>query len=533
MRSATTHSGPKFGIKIPKLFPGWQQVFGEARTRVFLWYLLILGITFLIAIPAFRYQLYQRIDERVHQDMEEDMRAFKALIVNKTFALEDKSANDDLEDMALESKKLRQMLSEKKQTAPPASKEDLMQLFGVYLLYRLPEDESYFITFIDGEFYKSSPRGRPKPLAKDSSLMQQWAKQTQPEQGEKKFSDPDVGKILYMVEPIKINGQTRGVFVIAHSAAGERAEALEAVSVIIQVSSLVFVVSLILAWLAAGRVLAPLRAITTTAHAISEADLNQRLPVQGKGELAELAMTFNEMMDRLEAAFVSQREFFNDAGHELRTPITIVRGHLELMGDDPQEQQETLALVIGELDRMSRMVDDMILLAKAERLDFLQVGIVNVAELTEELFANAQALAKRDWQLDSVAKGRIVVDRQRITEAVMNLAQNATQHTEENDIISIGSAIAKGKVRFWVRDTGEGIPPVDQKRIFARFARASNSCRRSEGAGLGLSIVRAIVEAHGGRVLLQSQLGRGSMFTIVLPLDPIPEISTYAQHSHR
>lgn len=113
MRSATTHSGPKFGIKIPKLFPGWQQVFGEARTRVFLWYLLILGITFLIAIPAFRYQLYQRIDERVHQDMEEDMRAFKALIVNKTFALEDKSANDDLEDMALESKKLRQMLSEK------------------------------------------------------------------------------------------------------------------------------------------------------------------------------------------------------------------------------------------------------------------------------------------------------------------------------------------------------------------------------------------------------------------------------------
>lgn len=143
---------------------------------------------------------------------------------------------------------------------------------------------------------------------------------------------------------------------------------------IIQVSSLVFVVSLILAWLAAGRVLAPLRAITTTAHAISEADLNQRLPVQGKGELAELAMTFNEMMDRLEAAFVSQREFFNDAGHELRTPITIVRGHLELMGDDPQEQQETLALVIGELDRMSRMVDDMILLAKAERLDFCRWG---------------------------------------------------------------------------------------------------------------------------------------------------------------
>ena len=158
---------------------------------------------------------------------------------------------------------------------------------------------------------------------------------------------------------------------------------------------------------------------------------------------------------------------------------------------------------------MSRLVDDMILLAKAERADFLQVATVNVADLTKELFVKAQALAERDWQLDSVAKGQIVVD-----------ALNATQHTKESHTISIGSAIAKGKVRFWVRDTGEGIPLVDQKRIFERFARSSNSCRRSEGAGLGLSIVRAIAEAHGGQVLLRSQLGAGSMFTIVLPLDP-------------
>lgn len=363
--------------------------------------------------------------------------------------------------------------------------------------------------------------------------MEGWAKQTQPEQGEKEFSDPELSKILYMVEPIKINGQTQGVFVVTHSAVGERAEALEAVSAIIEVSSLVFVVSFILAWLAAGRVLAPLRMITTTAHAISESDLTQRLPARGKGELAELAKTFNEMMDRLEAAFATQQEFVNDAGHELRTPITIIRGHLELMGDDPQEQQETLALVMGELDRMSRLVDDMILLAKAERLDFLQLATVNVADLTQELFVKAQALAERDWQIDAIARGQIIVDRQRITEAVINLAQNATQHTVKSDTISIGCAIAKGKVRFWVRDTGEGIPLVDQKRIFERFARTSNSRRRSEGAGLGLSIVRAIAEAHDGQVLLRSQLGKGSMFTIVLPLDPPQEMSAYGQHSHR
>ncbi|MGV0104291.1 HAMP domain-containing sensor histidine kinase [Nostoc sp. DSM 114160] len=534
MSSITNHRRDRrFGIKITKLFSGWQQVFKEARTRILLWYLLILGITFLIAIPAFRYKLYHRIDERVRQDMVEDMAAFNALIKGETFATEDARTEDDPEDVVIGPEQLKWLLAGKKQIAPPTSKEDLIKLFRAYLLYRLPEDDSYFITFVDGEFYKSSPRARPKPLAKDSPLMQRWAKQTKPEQGEKEFSDPDLSKILYMVEAIKINGKTRGVFVVAHNTDGERAETLEAVSVIIEVSSLVFVVSFFLAWLAAGRVLAPLRTITTTAHAISESDLTQRLPTRGKGELAELATTFNEMMDRLEAAFATQREFVNDAGHELRTPITIIRGHLELMGDDPQEQQETLALVIGELDRMSRLVDDMILLAKAERLDFLQLATVNVAELTQELFAKAQALAERDWQIDAVAKGQIIVDRQRITEAVMNLAQNATQHTGKNDTISIGSAIAKGKVRFWVSDTGEGIPLIDRRRIFERFARTHNSRRRSEGAGLGLSIVRAIAQAHDGQVLLQSQLGKGSMFSIVLPLDSPQEMSAYAQHSHR
>ncbi len=513
-RDRTSNTTISRGLRI------WQQVFGEARTRIFLWYLLILGITFLIAIPAFRYQLYQRIDERVRRDMIADMIDFKKLSSGETFIRENTLTNDDPEETVIEPEPLNLFTSGKKQITPPTSTEDVMKLFRDYLLYRRPEDDSYFITFIDGEFYQSSPVVRPKPLAKGSLLMKRWAKQTQPKQGEQEFPVTEASKILYMVEPIKVNGQTQGVFVVAHNTTGERAEALEAVSVIIEVSSLVFVVSLTLAWLAAGRVLAPLRTITATAHAISESDLTQRLPVRGKGELGKLATTFNEMMDRLEAAFATQREFVNDAGHELRTPITIVRGHLELMGDDPQEQQETLALVIGELDRMSRLVDDMILLAKAERTDFLQVATVNVAEFTQELFVKAQALAERDWQLDSVAKGRIVVDRQRITEAVMNLAQNATQHTGKSDTISIGSAIAKGKVRFWVRDTGEGIPLVDQKRIFERFARTSNSRRRSEGAGLGLSIVRAIAESHGGQVLLRSQLGTGSMFTIVLPLDP-------------
>lgn len=310
-----------------------------------------------------------------------------------------------------------------------------------------------------------------------------------------------------------------GVFVVAHTTAGERAEVLEAVSVVITVSSFTLFVALLLAWFASGKILAPLRVLSKTARIIGESDLNQRISVKGEGELAELAITFNEMMDRLQAAFISQRNFINDAGHELRTPITIISGHLELMdNDNPEEIEETLVIVMDELDRMSRFVNDLVLLAKAERPDFLQLETVCVQALTEELFIKAKALAERNWLLESVTSCQILADRQRLTQAIMNLAQNATQHTKSTDTIAIGSAITKGKIKFWVRDTGEGILLSDQQRIFERFARAANSRRRSEGAGLGLSIVQAIAEAHGGKITLDSQLGRGATFTIVLPL---------------
>ncbi len=516
-------------LSLPALARGWQHIFGKARTRILLWYVLILGLVFLAGIPAFRYLLFQRVDERVRHDMAEEMETFRDLITHEHQFLQ------NLEDQNPEDlERLKEYLrSNRSNLVPPNSTEDLKQFIKQYLRYSIPDDSTFLITFVDGKFYKSSPRGRPKPIQKESELMRLWAKQIQPSQGEQEVADPEVGKLVYMVEPVQIKGQTRGVFVVAHATAGERAEILEALIVIVQVSLALFLISLVLAWFAAGRVLAPLRAMTTTAHAISETDLSQRLPVQGKGELAELAATFNDMMNRLETAFGTQREFVNDAGHELRTPITIIRGHLELMGDDPDEQQETLALVVSELERMSRLVDDLILLAKAERTDFLHLATIDATELTEELFTKAKALAERDWQLDETARGQIVVDRERMTEAIMNLAQNATQHTHEGDTLAIGSTIAKGKVRFWVRDTGEGIPLPDQKRIFERFARAANSRRRSEGAGLGLSIVRAIAEAHAGQILLRSKLGSGSMFTLVFPLDPPQEMVAHVAYPHR
>jgi signal transduction histidine kinase len=227
------------------------------------------------------------------------------------------------------------------------------------------------------------------------------------------------------------------------------------------------------------------------------------------------------MVDRLEEAFASQKEFISDAGHELRTPITIIRGHLDVMGHDPDERRETLELVSDELDRMGRMVNDLLLLAKATRPDFLQPETIDLRDLTHELFAKASALAPRDWRLAAVGSARIVADRQRLTQAIMNLSQNAAAHTGENDAIELGSELADGSVHLWVKDTGPGVPEENQARIFERFVRLD---RAGEGAGLGLAITAAVAEAHGGRVDLDSRPGAGARFTVIIPTEPPQEV---------
>ena len=166
-------------------------------------------------------------------------------------------------------------------------------------------------------------------------------------------------------------------------------------------------------WLAAGRALAPLKALSNTARSINDTDLSRRIAVRGNDEIAELGTTFNEMLDRLDYAFTSQRAFMADVSHELRTPITIIRGHLETLGDDPEERREAMAVVADELDRMSRLVDDLLVLARASRPDFLRVEPLDLDLLTHDLFAKARQLGPRDWGLDEIGVGLIHADPQR------------------------------------------------------------------------------------------------------------------------
>ncbi|MEL6461168.1 MAG: HAMP domain-containing sensor histidine kinase [Cyanobacteria bacterium J06621_15] len=197
-----------------------------------------------------------------------------------------------------------------------------------------------------------------------------------------------------------------------------------------------------------------------------------------------------------------------------------MQGHLEILKYRPEKQTETIELVTDELNRMSRLVNDLLLIAKAEQPSFLRIKPEELDWFTEELYFKSQGLAKRNWRLESKGLSPVEIDRGRLTQAVMNLVQNAIRHTQESDTIALGSTVREDYVYLWVRDTGEGIATEFQQRIFDRFARASDADRYSpgEGAGLGLSIVEAIAKAHNGWVELDSNLGIGSTFTIVFPL---------------
>jgi len=273
----------------------------------------------------------------------------------------------------------------------------------------------------------------------------------------------------------------------------------------------------VVGWVVAGRLLAPLRLLGATARRISDSDLSDRIPTSGHDDLSELTRTVNAMLDRLETAFDSQRLLLDDAGHELRTPLTILRGHLELLDpDDPADTAATRGLALDEVDRMHRLVDDLVTLAKAERPDFVRLAPVDVGRLTDDVLDKARTLGDRRWSIDERTPASALLDAQRITQALLQLAANAVKFSADGTTIAFGSALRDGRIRLWVRDEGHGVSPEDSARIFERFARGQAG-RGVEGSGLGLPIVTAIAEAHGGTIHLDSGPGRGSTFTLDLP----------------
>lgn len=392
--------------------------------------------------------------------------------------------------------------------------DDVERIFQVHLANNVPARNEALLTFVDGRLFARSRTVVDYRLDRDPALVERWGSVTATDRGS--VETPE-GRVEYLAVPLAAGDEVRGVFVAAIFR--DRAVSLlnAPLAAVAGVGIAVLLVGSALAWRLAEGVLRPVRRVTRTARSIEDTDLRRRIEVTGDDEVADLARTFNAMLDRLERSFGRQRRFLDDAGHELRTPITIARGHLELLDDDPVEREQTVALVLDELGRMGRIVNDLLLLAKAEEPNFLEAEPFEVGTLTDEIAAKVSALAPREWVVESRAEGTVVADRQRLTQAVVQLAQNAVQHTDDGDEIALGSfLLGDGELRLWVRDTGPGIAPEEQDTVFDRFVRGRDS-RQRDGAGLGLSIVRAIAEAHRGRVELRSTPGSGALFTLVLP----------------
>jgi signal transduction histidine kinase len=471
--------------------PGRRRLFSSARARILASYLILLLFSTAVGTIVLREVLLARAGERVDDALVQEIEEFRNLAGGRN-----------------------------PETAQRFG-DDVRSIFDVFLERNVPAEAEAFYTFVNGQDYdeRYAPSVEERRLAPIDALSTISATR----RGE--FELEDETRFRYVAVPVEDGrGNSLGTFAVVIDLSDELDEVNEALQIAVGVNIGVLVLASMLAWVIAGRVLQPLRLLRDTARNISESDLTQRIPVEGDDELADLGGTFNEMLDRLEEAFASQKSFISDAGHELRTPITIIRGHLDVMGDDPQERRETLDLVRDELDRMSRLVNDLLLLAKATRPDFLQPETVDLDDLTRELFAKASALAQRDWRLSSVGTGRIVADRQRVTQAVMNLSQNAVTHTLSGDAVELGSELRNGRVRLWVKDTGPGVPEHEQARIFERFVRLDRA-PAGEGAGLGLAITRAVAEAHGGRVELDSRPGGGARFTVIIPTEPPQEVS--------
>jgi len=289
-----------------------------------------------------------------------------------------------------------------------------------------------------------------------------------------------------------------------------------------------FVASLGVGWVIAGRVLRPIGRITSVARDIQATDLSRRIELAGPDdELKQLADTFDAMLARLDAAFAAQRQFVADASHELRNPLAIIRTNVDVaLADpdaDPQDLRHTITVVKRAGDRMSRLVDDLLALARRQEptLEHERVDLgAAVAEASDDFLVPAEA---RGIVLDRAIAPEVVVigDRDALKRAVANLLENAVRLAPASTRIKLATGSEGGRAWIAVADEGPGIAAEDQQHVFDRFWRADKARSRADGGtGLGLAIVRQIAESHGGHVRLHSKVGVGSTFVIWLPIAP-------------
>jgi signal transduction histidine kinase len=393
--------------------------------------------------------------------------------------------------------------------------DDVGRVLHVFLTRNVPDDDEMLVGYVRDQVPERT-RNRYGQEVLDEPDYQDALSDLAGVGGTRVIESPTFGETWVTLVPVT-NAQGEGALVIVNFLRDEHEELDGTLRTYALIALLSLGLISTIAAFQSGRLLAPLRTLEEAAREITATDLSRRIPERGNDDITALTRTINGMLERLDAGFAAQRQFLDDAGHELKTPLTVLRGHLELLDPgDPEELAHTRELLLDETDRMSRLVGDLILLAKSRRPDFLVLGEVDLTALTRAVLAKATALGDRDWRLDAVARGTAVLDEQRITQALLQLADNAVKHTDAGAEVAIGSAVEDGELCLWVRDTGDGIPPEDRGAVLERFAR-SHVRPGDDGFGLGLSIVSAIAEAHGGAVVIGDGEPRGARVEVRLP----------------
>ena len=332
--------------------------------------------------------------------------------------------------------------------------------------------------------------------------------------------------------PLVVNGQVRGYIQTAQTLRTLDAAIDRLLKIMLIGGAVTLLASLLLGDYLTRRALQPIDSIAQAAQQITAADdLRSRIPYNGPpDELGQLTHTFNETLERLEKLFNVQRRFVADVSHEMRTPLTTIRGNVDLMrrfGFD----QEAIDAIDSEARRMSRLVEDLLLLAKADagRLP-LEEQLVELDSLVLEVYKQADILSKDEGvsvHLGQVDPARVMGDPDRLKQLLLNLVSNGLKYTPEGGDVTLELTHTEDQVRVTVTDTGVGIPSEDLPHIFDRFYRVDKARSRAKGGtGLGLSIAYWIAEAHGGDLSVTSVLGKGSMFTLMLPRASEPPTRT-------
>ena len=324
----------------------------------------------------------------------------------------------------------------------------------------------------------------------------------------------------YLAAPIAVAGADQPdqadevVFVMAYDVRAELAEINGTAQAYVVAAVIALLVIAAVATIVSTRLLRPLRRMRETAERVTAQALSERLPVQGRDDVSELAATMNDMLDRLDSALDSQRQLLSDVGHELKTPITIVRGNLEVMdADDPTDVRETQELAIDELERMALLVQDLAAAASLHGPRPIAVAPVDAAELVQQIVRKAEGIDGAAVSMGAVADVVATIDAARITQAMLQLAQNGVTHGGGR--IDIGSREHGQHIEFWVRDHGPGVPDDAKSIVFERFHRGDD---HHAGSGLGLNIVQVIARAHGGSARVEDAEGGGAVFIIAVPL---------------